>query len=78
MSHIFFLAKNRNARRRRLANREAFDHPKVKVKKAKHYDKRDPVADVLFDEEATYIPFRFIRGQITLPGSEPTRDYVAQ
>lgn len=54
-------------------------HTKVDIKARRKFLQRNPVADVALGEEGfSYVPFRYIRGTIHLPGAEPGRSYVGQ
>ncbi len=80
-----FLAKNKQQRRRRLVLREALDHvrkvghaPNISTKQHRKFTMRSPISDAHFCDDLSYVPFRFIRGTLHLPGAEADKAYVAQ
>lgn len=79
-----YLLKDKRRMREHVANAAApaqakRHHAKVDVKRRRKYLLRNPIADVtLGDDGITYIPFRYIRGTVHLPGAEPGKGYVAQ
>lgn len=78
-----YLSKDKRRMRAHVADRYVAKakghHTKVDVKRRRKYLLRNPVADVtLGDDGLTYIPFRYIRGTIRVPGAATGKGYVAQ
>ena len=83
MNHGLFKCKV--VHRARIAHREEHKHdtkragPAVDVKRRRKYLKYNPISDAMFCDDLSYVPFRYIRGTLQLPGVEPTSEgYVAQ
>lgn len=79
------LMKNKQGRRARLAARAELDHaPRAKhsahvdVKQRRKFLKHCPISDAMFCDDMSYVPFRYIRGTLHLPGANPGKGYVAQ
>lgn len=79
--------KNRKLRRVRLEWRDEFDHiPRgmvghcahISYKKWHKYVRRNPISDAMFCDDLSYVPFRYIKGTLHLPGANPTKGYVEQ
>ena len=78
-----FLFKDKRRMRERIGEKvghsRANHHTKVDVKARRKFLQRNPVADMALGEDGiSYVPFRYIRGTIHLPGTEPGSSYVRQ
>lgn len=87
MGLLAWLNKNRAARRERRKDHKEYDVPRyaarkhipIFVKSRRKFIKMNPISDALFCEDLSYVPRRYIKGTLSVPGSSPTSSgYVAQ
>ena len=84
MFRAFLNKIGKHLHRERIANHKEFDRPdarkhtKVSAKMRRKYVKMNPISDAFFCDDVSYVPFRYIRGTISIPGSAPGKGYVQQ